>query len=443
MTRPGRNEPCPCGSGKKYKRCCLESDAVNRTVSAVTGQPAIPQLAPDMPTALTQIESLVGRLPKSQRKEFESMLGPVRLAAEYESHRAAIDAASEALEAHRADYETLTRDRAALMREMDTLFDEGDFEPLRFTADDVHRAFEARGYPAEAMPHKERELCIENAALFLAPPDVRHDLTARLMLLLPRYVEAGRHMDAWIVQHCAVLTKEEPNALNGFLWAMFLHGLRDWEARRDVEHAGFMRDMGVDLDALKGMEPGEIDQWVAAQAADPSKKAAMERLMKRGSAIHDTAVANLRALEEAAIKLLEREDAEELLLPSDDLAPWLPRVVERLSACLADAAEHGRRKDDGATRKAVGDAIYGVIDEMAPAIFTPERVAELRTQLRDYGRTLKAAGDGAAARIAHDAAILLHPEVMPIDSLFLRAICFTSIRLEIEYVASQSVEDGG
>jgi SEC-C motif-containing protein len=21
--KPGRNEPCPCGSGKKYKRCCL------------------------------------------------------------------------------------------------------------------------------------------------------------------------------------------------------------------------------------------------------------------------------------------------------------------------------------------------------------------------------------------------------------------------------------
>jgi tetratricopeptide (TPR) repeat protein len=23
---PGRNERCPCGSGKKYKRCCLEAD---------------------------------------------------------------------------------------------------------------------------------------------------------------------------------------------------------------------------------------------------------------------------------------------------------------------------------------------------------------------------------------------------------------------------------
>ncbi|HTT70151.1 MAG TPA: SEC-C metal-binding domain-containing protein [Anaeromyxobacteraceae bacterium] len=23
---PGRNDPCPCGSGKKYKQCCLGKD---------------------------------------------------------------------------------------------------------------------------------------------------------------------------------------------------------------------------------------------------------------------------------------------------------------------------------------------------------------------------------------------------------------------------------
>jgi uncharacterized protein YecA (UPF0149 family) len=23
LRRVGRNEPCPCGSGRKYKRCCL------------------------------------------------------------------------------------------------------------------------------------------------------------------------------------------------------------------------------------------------------------------------------------------------------------------------------------------------------------------------------------------------------------------------------------
>ena len=26
MTKIGRNDPCPCGSGQKYKRCCLPKD---------------------------------------------------------------------------------------------------------------------------------------------------------------------------------------------------------------------------------------------------------------------------------------------------------------------------------------------------------------------------------------------------------------------------------
>lgn len=24
--KPGRNDPCPCGSGKKYKKCCQDKD---------------------------------------------------------------------------------------------------------------------------------------------------------------------------------------------------------------------------------------------------------------------------------------------------------------------------------------------------------------------------------------------------------------------------------
>jgi tetratricopeptide (TPR) repeat protein len=30
MTKVGRNQPCPCGSGKKYKQCCLEADEAAR-----------------------------------------------------------------------------------------------------------------------------------------------------------------------------------------------------------------------------------------------------------------------------------------------------------------------------------------------------------------------------------------------------------------------------
>jgi hypothetical protein len=30
MAKIGRNQPCPCGSGKKYKRCCLARDQAAR-----------------------------------------------------------------------------------------------------------------------------------------------------------------------------------------------------------------------------------------------------------------------------------------------------------------------------------------------------------------------------------------------------------------------------
>lgn len=35
MNAPGRNEPCPCGSGRKYKLCCLGK----RPQQPVTGSP--------------------------------------------------------------------------------------------------------------------------------------------------------------------------------------------------------------------------------------------------------------------------------------------------------------------------------------------------------------------------------------------------------------------
>ena len=28
MKKLGRNDPCPCGSGKKYKQCCLKSEDI-------------------------------------------------------------------------------------------------------------------------------------------------------------------------------------------------------------------------------------------------------------------------------------------------------------------------------------------------------------------------------------------------------------------------------
>ena len=43
MAKPGRNDPCPCGSGKKYKRCCLDKDEVaeHERLAAVAWRPIV------------------------------------------------------------------------------------------------------------------------------------------------------------------------------------------------------------------------------------------------------------------------------------------------------------------------------------------------------------------------------------------------------------------
>ncbi|MGH8696072.1 MAG: SEC-C metal-binding domain-containing protein [Burkholderiales bacterium] len=47
MSKIGRNDPCPCGSGKKYKRCCLpQHEAAAAERAAAAAAQAAAELAP-------------------------------------------------------------------------------------------------------------------------------------------------------------------------------------------------------------------------------------------------------------------------------------------------------------------------------------------------------------------------------------------------------------
>jgi len=49
MAKPGRNDPCRCGSGKKYKRCCLAKDEeAERTRAAAAAAAAPSRRIPDV-----------------------------------------------------------------------------------------------------------------------------------------------------------------------------------------------------------------------------------------------------------------------------------------------------------------------------------------------------------------------------------------------------------
>jgi len=45
MRKPGRNDPCPCGSGRKYKRCCLGHEAEHDAFAERLERDVLPTLA--------------------------------------------------------------------------------------------------------------------------------------------------------------------------------------------------------------------------------------------------------------------------------------------------------------------------------------------------------------------------------------------------------------
>ena len=60
VTQISRNQPCPCGSGKRYKHCCGVESATATPAAAATSPPVgeqlhapvIPAMRPDLPTLM-------------------------------------------------------------------------------------------------------------------------------------------------------------------------------------------------------------------------------------------------------------------------------------------------------------------------------------------------------------------------------------------------------
>ena len=57
MSKPGRNDPCPCGSGKKHKKCCLPQAEAARSqyVAEDNEAPFVAELRPDPDAAADRV----------------------------------------------------------------------------------------------------------------------------------------------------------------------------------------------------------------------------------------------------------------------------------------------------------------------------------------------------------------------------------------------------
>jgi hypothetical protein len=62
LAKPGRNDPCRCGSGKKYKKCCLDKDQ--------DAEREMKERLPDIQAAMRELQAKIERGPEKLRKEY-------------------------------------------------------------------------------------------------------------------------------------------------------------------------------------------------------------------------------------------------------------------------------------------------------------------------------------------------------------------------------------
>jgi hypothetical protein len=66
---PARNEPCHCGSGKKYKQCCLAKDETAARESRATAEQAAPAREATESDATEKVPERVQRQTKHQTSQ--------------------------------------------------------------------------------------------------------------------------------------------------------------------------------------------------------------------------------------------------------------------------------------------------------------------------------------------------------------------------------------
>ena len=435
MIQLRRNDPCHCGSGKKYKKCHLGADQGNR--SAVHSQ----QPQAESPSVFFDVKSLpkvLGRLseqgPAGNRKEFRELLSKTESVLEYVAHQSEIETAAATLEAHRSEFEALAEDEPRCLALARSVFSEKCFAPLRFTASDVQNAFDHVGYPAMMAPDDQTVQTLRAAILHLADKERRNELSMRLLLRLPEFVNAGRYLEAWLLQHAAYQTAENTDEPNVFLFEMFSYGYDAWAADGRVKNASLLRKVGLDLEALEAMSLDELDSWMQSHGSDSGNARAMEEFFREHPHLREESIANLQAMERNSSKLLEREDARFLLLRVEEIQPWLTRFNERL-------AEQGFAREtasEESIQKLLEEVLLPLMREMVDAIFTPERIGQLIAELKRYRSDLFAAGDKRTAGQVMGAITYVEREESPGQNSFLLTLCWVSMDSALKAIAAES-----
>jgi hypothetical protein len=447
----GRNEPCPCGSGKKYKHCHLASDEQQQRASrkekeaaeAVEAEGNDLSMDFSMPDeglprgmdprqTLKFLDQLSHQGSGKDQAELQQLLAKNQHLIDYVQRQEEIDAALEALDSHSSEFEELAQEEEGLKERIQELFEEEPFDKFRFTKEEVARALEKHGQRRSFSSDQEEEVKVLRAVIReLVNKERRTELSIGLWLELPAFVNAGRYVDAAIIARTAENLQEQDDELDPFLIEMMASGYDEWAGEKRNANEAILREIGLDPVALAGMGHEEIRAQLKMLDADPVQSARLREVMLHHPEVEMQGIENLKMLERQATALLTREDVDELLLTFDEIEASLPDFQQRIETIASLAPDLSSMAGQGklGADHPITIALRDLISDITQRVFSPERITQLVGQLKCYRDRRLAEGDKHAALVAEMASLMLENEKQPELNPFLCNLSFTSLRL--------------
>ena len=347
MSKIGRNDPCPCGSGLKYKKCCLAKDAKEeRQRSAERAQ----ENAERAGKLRQKMEELHERVPE-------------------------IASAQDVLGQRWRQFARLARDPEGLWLRLRTLLSEPPFDPIRFRDDELERVFAELGAPPVEATEDESAEYMARVTRRLVDKDRRFGIASHLLCLLPEYVEDGRYEDAWIIDRCAEeIMEPDRKGHELMLGCLLLEAIARWEEEREQERLAMLASMGL------GPADATPERIREIMDADDARFAAGERYINEHPGLKTQIAADNEHGVRAAFELIRSDAGRPLLLGRDELAPWVEPMLEAVRAATEGTGDIRARRKSKTRADAIVGGMYDVASQAAAVIFTKER---LRRLLRD------------------------------------------------------------
>ncbi len=442
MAKIGRNEPCHCGSGRKYKHCCLEADQA----SAAAEREAEREAEAASQAALEDDAPLFG---EDDRDSGEGLFngpdmstaglpavpaGSAKLARlvppeiDIEHQEKELDRIGLQLKPYLETFGALDDDDGLVARTL-ALFDEPRFAGMRFTAEDLMPYFEVFCCPFNPGDDALAECSADLVDVLFAKGD-EPKLLFYLLSQLPEMLSAGRHLDAYIIHRSAMLIHDAPeDDMSPFLIHMVSYGLREWLAARAVERAEVRDRFGIDLDTeLHVGSDAVLD--TRARSADGGAPLTLRDYLAGHRQLEHWLEARDDEADTAAMAMLKREEPEVLFLRDDEIAPWRSMLADLIIEARELGTGRKRRRARGDSMEFLLDAFAEASSAMAAEILVGERLEELRRAIAALGCELEAAGRSDALGIMGALMAASEPPAER-ESQFMDLLCFLSLQRHV------------